>query len=212
MGDGEDKEEQQQENKGAKRAAILQSEVEKPRQRLDGGDGMRDGEEEEEEEELQNNNRVVDILLTDSDFEEEEDAAEEEEHAAEGDERQCLCLLPCRELTTEEIRAADQVMKRIDLDAVLFTKYSIPIRVRDLHRAAQPGTWGPGGDARYYLNDELVNYWFKMLNTKLDERAFAGTRESGRKMCACSAYIFCPNSKKICNNALQRPGTGGICS
>jgi hypothetical protein len=56
---------------------------------------------------------VVDIQLTDLlDFEEEEDGAAEEEDAAEGDESHCL--LPCRELTADEIRAADQVMKRSD--------------------------------------------------------------------------------------------------
>jgi hypothetical protein len=144
----------------------------------------------EEEEELQNNNRVVDIQLTDLlDFEEEEDGAAEEEDAAGGDGSHCL--LPCRELTADEIRAADQVMmKRSDLDAVLFTKYSIPIRARYPHRAAQPGTWGPrADDTRYYLNDELVNYWFKaMLNTKLDERAFAGTREKNE--CLLSSYFL----------------------
>jgi hypothetical protein len=82
--------------------------------------------------------------------------------------------------------------KRSDLDAVLFTKYSTPIRARDLHRAAQLDTWGPGADDTcYYLNDELVNCWFKMLNTKLDERAFAGTRE-----------------KNVCQeNMQQRPST-----
>jgi Ulp1 family protease len=93
-------------------------------------------------------------------------------------------------------------MKRRDLGAVLFTKYSIPIRVRDLHRAAQPDTWGPGADdARYYLNDELVNYWFKMLNTKLDERAFAGTRE--KNVYLLSSYFL----SKLQENMQQCPTT-----
>ena len=157
--------------------------------------------EEEEEEELQNNNRV-DIQLTDLlDLEEEEDGAAEEEEAA-GGRDESHCLFPCRELTADEIRAADQVMERRDLDAVLFTKYSIPITVRDLHRAAQPGTWGAGADdTRYYLNDELVNYWFKMLNTKLDERAFAGTRE--KNVCLLSSYFL----SKLQENMQQCPST-----
>ena len=141
-------------------------------------------------------NQLTDLL----DFEEEEDgAAEEEEDAGGRDESHCL--FPCRELTADEIRAADQVMKRRDLDAVLFTKYSIPIRVRDLHRAAQPGTWGQEDDGRYYLNDELVNYWFKMLNTKLDERAFAGTRE--KNVCLLSSHFL----SKLEENMRQRPST-----
>ena len=86
--------------------------------------------------------------------------------------------------------------------ALPITKYSIPIRVRALHRAAQPGTWGPGADdARYYLNDELVNYWFKMLNTKLDERAFAGTRE--KNVCLLSSHFL----SKLEENMRQRPST-----
>jgi hypothetical protein len=104
------------------------------------------------------------------------------------------------------VLAADQVMKRTDLDAILFTKYNFPIRARDLHRAAQPGTWGQEDDGRYYLNDELVNYWwFTVLNTKLDERAFACTRE--KNVCLLGTYFL----SKLQEN-LRQPGTGGNCS
>jgi hypothetical protein len=146
----------------------------------------------------------MDIPLTDLDLGEEEDAAAAEVDApAQKDESHCL--LPCRELTAEEVLAADQVMKRTDLDAILFTKYNFPIRARDLHRAAQPGTWGQEDDGRYYLNDELVNYWFTVLNTKLDERAFACTRE--KNVCLLGTYFL----SKLQEN-LRQPGTGGNCS
>jgi hypothetical protein len=75
--------------------------------------------------------------------------------------------------------------------------------VRDLHRAAQPGTWGQEDDRRYYLNDELVNYWFTMLNTKLNERAFAGTRE--KNVCLLSSYFFLLS--KLQENLGQCPTT-----
>jgi hypothetical protein len=92
-------------------------------------------------------------------------------------------------------------MKRTDLDAVLFTKYNFPIRVRDLHRAAQPGTWGQENEGRYYLNDELVNCWFTMLNTKLGDLDFAGTRE--KNVCLLGTYFL----SKIQENLRQCPAT-----
>ena len=99
------------------------------------------------------------------------------------------CLLPCRQLTEQEIRVADGVMERTDVDTVLFTNYNIPIQVKHLHRLAQPGTWGRENDELYYLNDELVNYWFQMLNTKLNERKFAHC--SGKKaVCLLNTFFL----------------------
>jgi hypothetical protein len=61
--------------------------------------------------------------------------------------------------------------------------------------------WGQEDDGRYYLNDELVNYWFTMLNIKLNERDFAGTRE--KNVCLLGTYFL----SKLQENLGQCPAT-----